>query len=166
VAKKDYPTLLRAFARLRQCRPLRLIILGKGPDQKKLQQLAADLSIDQDVRFAGWIDNVYAHMARASVFALTSIREGLPGVLIQALACGCPVVSTDCPSGPAEILQNGRFGRLVRMGDEADLAEALAATIDNPPSADSLRRRAAFFTAANAVDGYLDALGFERTPGP
>ncbi|MEM9440967.1 MAG: glycosyltransferase [Pseudomonadota bacterium] len=164
VAKKDYPMLLRGFARLRQSRELKLIILGKGPDLRKLQKVARNLSIDQDVRFVGWIDNVYAYMARASVFALTSMREGLPGVLIQALACGCPVVSTDCPSGPAEILDQGRVGRLVEIGDDASLAEALAATIDNPPSADRLRQHVAPFTAANAVDGYLDAMGFARAP--
>ncbi len=164
VAKKDYPMLLRGFARLRQTREVRLIILGKGPDLRKLQKLAAELSIDQDVRFVGWIDNVYAYMARASVFALTSMREGLPGVLVQALACGCPVVSTDCPSGPAEILENGKIGRLVSMGDDAGLAEALAATLDNSPTPEDLRRHVAPFTAANAVDGYLDAMGLARMP--
>jgi glycosyltransferase involved in cell wall biosynthesis len=103
-------------------------------------------------------------MARASVFALTSMREGLPGVLVQALACGCPVVSTDCPSGPAEILDGGKIGRLVPMGDDAGLAEALMATLENPPSPDDLRRHAAPFTAARAVDGYLDALSLARLP--
>ena len=164
VAKKDYPMLLRGFARLRESRDARLIILGKGPDQRKLQNLAADLAIDRDVRFAGWIDNVYAYMARASVFALTSMREGLPGVLVQALACGCPVVSTDCPSGPAEILENGKIGRLVQMGDDVGLAKALTTTLDNPTPADQLRRHAAPFTAVRAVDGYLDAMSLERMP--
>lgn len=164
VSKKDYPTLLRGFARLRQNRQARLIILGKGPDLKKLRRLAVDLSIDDDIRFTGWAENVYAYMARASVFALTSMREGLPGVLIQALACGCPVVSTDCPSGPAEILDNGRIGRLIPIGDDACLAGALAATIDNPPLDDGLRRHVAAFTAANAVDAYLDILGYADTP--
>ena len=164
VAKKDYPMLLRGFARLRKSREARLIILGKGPDLKKLRKLAVELSIDQDVRFVGWVDNVYAYMSRASVFALTSMREGLPGVLVQALACGCPVVSTDCPSGPAEILENGKIGRLVQMGDDAGLADALIGTLDNPPRAADLRRHAAPFTAARAVDGYLDAMGLTRLP--
>ncbi len=165
VTKKDYPTLLKGFAKLLEDRPAHLIILGKGPDQKRLEQLAVELGIQDEVRFSGWIDNVYAYMARASVFALTSMREGLPGVLIQALACGCPVVSTDCPSGPDEILKGGRLGPLIPMGDDVALTEGLKAMLDHPPSKEILRSRASDFTAEAAVDKYLKALGFAPMPG-
>ena len=102
----------------------------------------------------GFVANPFAYMARAAVFALSSINEGLPGVLIQAMACGCPVVSTDCPSGPAEILAGGRYGRLVPPGDDAALAAAILATLDAPPAAMSLRARAGFFSVERAVAQY------------
>jgi glycosyltransferase involved in cell wall biosynthesis len=99
-------------------------------------------------------------MARASVFVLSSLHEGLPGVLIQALACGCPAVSTDCPSGPAEILAGGRYGRLVPVGDEAALAAAIAATLDDEPGDRDRARaeriaRGRDFGVDRAVDRYL-----------
>jgi glycosyltransferase involved in cell wall biosynthesis len=97
-------------------------------------------------------------MARAAVFALTSRYEGLSNVLIQALACGCPVVSTDCPHGPAEILEGGAHGRLVPLGDPAAFAASLAATLDAPVDRERLRRRAAFFSVERAVDAYLELL--------
>ena len=97
-------------------------------------------------------------MARAQVFVLSSDWEGLPGVLIQALACGCPVVSTDCPSGPAEILAGGAYGPLVPVGDDAALAAAIEAVLDVPPDPERLRLRAAAFSVERAVDGYLDVL--------
>ena len=122
---KDFPTLIRAFARVRRARPARLVIFGQGKTEAKttksiagLRQLAAGLGVAGDVALPGFVANPFAYMARAGAFALSSINEGLPGVLIQAMACGCPVVSTDCPSGPAEILAGGRYGRLVPPGDD------------------------------------------------
>ena len=97
-------------------------------------------------------------MRAASVFALSSAWEGLPGVLIEAMACGCPVVSTDCPSGPAEILDCGKYGPLVPVADERALAEAILATLDTPTDPESLRERAAMFSVEPAVDRYLEVL--------
>lgn len=158
---KDFPTLIRAFARLRRERPARLVIFGKGKREQKTEKrvallmgLAAELGVAGDVALPGFAPNPFAYMARAAVFALSSINEGLPGVLIQAMACGCPVVSTDCPSGPAEILAGGRYGRLVPPGDDAALAAALAATLDAPPDRDLLRERAGFFSVERAVAQY------------
>ncbi len=100
---KDFPTLLRAFARVREQRSARLIVLGEAKRdarQEALLQLADELGIAEDLAFPGFVGNPYAYMSRAAVFVLSSLWEGLPGVLIEALACGCPVVSTDCPNGP------------------------------------------------------------------
>jgi glycosyltransferase involved in cell wall biosynthesis len=161
VPQKDFPTLLRAFARLRATRPARLMILGQGRGSKPataLRALARELGVAEDVTLPGFVDNPFAYMARASVFVLSSAWEGLPGVLIQALACGCPVVSTDCPSGPPEILANGRFGPLVPAGDDAAMASAIAASLDDPPDPAALRRRAEAFSMERAVDAYLNIL--------
>jgi glycosyltransferase involved in cell wall biosynthesis len=101
-------------------------------------------------------------MARASGFVLSSAWEGFGNVLVEAMACGCPVVSTDCPSGPAEILDRGHYGALVPVGDDAALAGAIGAVIDQPPEAARLRARAAEFTAARAAERYLEVVGCVR----
>ncbi len=158
---KDHPTLIRAFARVRPARRARLVIFGQGKTEAKtarsvaaLQALAGELGVADDVALPGFVANPFAYMARAAVFALSSINEGLPGVLIQAMACGCPVVSTDCPSGPAEILSGGRYGPLVPPGDDAALAAAILATLDAPPPAATLRERAGYFSVERAVAHY------------
>jgi glycosyltransferase involved in cell wall biosynthesis len=161
--QKDFATLIRAFARLRAKRPARLLILGAAsraqPDHlQELEALAATLGIAQDVAMPGYVHNPFAYMARASVFVLSSRYEGLPGALIQALACGCPAVSTDCPSGPAEILDHGRFGPLVPVGDDAALASVIEQVLQEPRSAEQLHARAELFTVRRAVDNYLKLL--------
>ncbi len=161
--QKDFATLVRAFARVRAGRPARLIILGAHGRPgfayaADLKALPGELGVAPDVAMPGFVDNPYAFMARASVFVLSSTYEGLPGVLIQALACGCPVVSTDCPSGPREILDHGRFGPLVPVGDHAALARAIEQVLDAPPPSASLRARAELFSVERAVDHSLDLL--------
>ena len=156
--QKDFPTLLRAFARVRQQRRVRLIILGEGPLRADLETLARTLGVAADVALPGLVDNPSAYMARAAVFALSSAWEGLPGVVVEALAVGCPVVSTDCPSGPAEILAGGTYGRLVPVGDSPALAAALSATLDAPPPRDLLQRRAQAFSIDRVMDRYLEVL--------
>jgi glycosyltransferase involved in cell wall biosynthesis len=170
--QKDFSTLIRAFALIRARRHARLVILGASSPTEpayaaELTALAGALGVADDVAMPGFVDNPLAFMARASVFVLSSLYEGLPGVLIQALACGCPVVSTDCPSGPREILDQGRFGPLVPVGDDAALARAIEEVLDNPPAAESLRARAALFDVERAVDNYLKLLfpAGERLPG-
>lgn len=164
--QKDFPTLIRAFALLRQRRPARLVILGAAKVHAKtverrdaLLGLAAELGVADDVQLPGATENPFAWMARASVFALSSRFEGLGNVLIEAMACGCPVVSTDCESGPAEILEGGRLGALVPVGDAAALASALERVLDDAtPDRDALRRRAAEFGVDRAVEAYLALL--------
>lgn len=163
--QKDFPTLLRAFARVRAKRAARLLILGGAKNEEKFQDrqaallaLAAELGIATDVEVPGFADNPIAYMARARVFVLSSRFEGLPGALIQALACGCQVVSTDCPTGPAEILEQGRYGLLVPMGDDTAMAAAIEQALDAPLAPEFLRRRAGEFSEARAVSSYLEAL--------
>lgn len=122
--QKDFPTLIRAFAQVRRVQPARLVILGWGPARSQLEALVKELSIEKDVDLPGYVYNPYAYMARAKVFALSSAWEGLPTVLIEAMALGTPVVSTNCPSGASEILNNGQYGLLTSVGDAEALAEA------------------------------------------
>jgi glycosyltransferase involved in cell wall biosynthesis len=136
--QKDYPTLLRAFARVRQNRPVRLLILGEGKERPMLEALIKELGLEEDVGLPGFVMNPYAYMARASLFVLSSRWEGLPTVLIEALCCGTPAVSTDCPSGPREILKDGQYGQLVPVGEADALARAIETTLADktpgPPS--------------------------------
>lgn len=156
--QKDFPVLLRAFARVRAERPARLVILGRGGHRHELESLARGLGIAEDVALPGFVENPYVWMSRASVFVLSSLWEGLPGVLVEAMACGCPVVSTDCPSGPAEILAQGEFGRLVPVGDDRAMAEAILHTLDHPVDRERLRQRARLFSIDGAITAYLDVL--------
>jgi glycosyltransferase involved in cell wall biosynthesis len=152
--QKDFPTLLRAFAQVRRRRPARLIILGEGEDRVALEKLRDELGLTDDVALPGFQENAMAYMAHSALFALSSAWEGLPTVLIEALAAGTQVVSTDCPSGPREILQDGRLGRLVPVGDSAALARAILETLERPSQAvppDALTP----FTMDAAVDEYL-----------
>ena len=152
--QKDFPTLLSAFARVRAQRPVRLVILGEGKLRTELETIARTLGIAADVAMPGFVENPYAYLARAAVFALSSAWEGLANVLIEALACGCPVVSTDCPSGPAEILDGGKYGRLVPVGDDAELAQAICDTLDHAPPREKLIERGQFFSVDRSVEQY------------
>lgn len=131
-AQKDHGTLLEAFARLRRERPARLLILGEGPRRSVLEAEVARRGLAPHVRMPGFDSNPFPWIRRAAAFVLSSRCEGLPTVLIEALALGTPIVSTDCPSGPAEILAGGRYGELVPVGDAVALASALARTLDRP----------------------------------
>jgi glycosyltransferase involved in cell wall biosynthesis len=156
--QKDLPTLLHAFARLRSGRPARLLLLGEGNRRAELERLVAELGLGDDVALPGFVDNPMAYMARAAACVLSSRYEGLPTVLIEALACGCPVVSTDCPSGPAEILEGGRYGTLVPVGDPEALADAMADVLERPPPKALLFERAEDFRPERAAEQYLEVL--------
>lgn len=127
--QKDFSTLIQAFARVRQGRPARLLILGEGEERSALERLVRQLGLEQDVSLPGFVPNPYPYMTRTSLFVLSSRWEGLPGVLIEALYCGAPLVSTDCPSGPREILKDGEYGQLVPVGDVAALAQAIETSL-------------------------------------
>jgi glycosyltransferase involved in cell wall biosynthesis len=158
VEQKDFPTLIRAFAQVRRVRPARLIILGSGREQKRLEALVQDLSIEEDVGWLGFVKNPFAYMAHSAVFVLSSAWEGLPTVLIEAMAAGASVVSTNCESGPAEILDNGKYGSLVAVGNSEAMAEAILNVLSStskPVDSCWLDQ----FTLETATQKYLDMLG-------
>jgi glycosyltransferase involved in cell wall biosynthesis len=124
-SQKDYPLLIQAFKKVRQSTPARLLILGDGEEREKLAALIHQLGLEKDASLPGFDHNPYKYMAHASVFALSSRWEGLPTVLVEALYCGARLVSTDCPSGPREILHGGQFGKLVPVGDVDALSKAI-----------------------------------------
>lgn len=157
VYSKNFSILLKAFAKVRQTRRVHLVILGEGEQRNKLLAQAAELNIIKDILLPGVQRNPYAYMSHASVFVLSSHYEGMPTVLVEALACGCPVVSTDCPSGPREILDNGKYGYLVPVNDEDALAEAINSALVHPkpiPEVAWLEQ----FTLENVVQAYLDLI--------
>jgi glycosyltransferase involved in cell wall biosynthesis len=155
---KDYPTLLRAFAKLRASRRCHLMILGEGELLSGLVALTRDLGVADDVEFAGFLLNPYAVMSRASVLVLSSRWEGSPNVLVEAMACGAPVVSTDCPSGPREILAGGKYGPLVPVGDVAGLAAAMASILDRPTPQGLLEEAARPYRSTHSAARYLNAM--------
>ena len=131
--QKGYPMLIRAFSRVRATRPARLLILGEGSQRAELEALVRELGVQEDVHLPGYEGNPYAYMAHAAVYVLSSISEGMGVVIVEAMALGAPVVATDCRGGPRELLQDGRLGKLVPVGDADALAAAIQATLDNPP---------------------------------
>jgi len=158
--QKDFPTLIRAFAQVRQVSPARLMILGWGPDRPQLEDLIRELGLEEDVALPGFVNNPYAYMARASVFVLSSAWEGMSNVLVEAMAVGTPVVSTDCKSGPAEVLNHGEYGSLVPVGDDEALAEAILQVLaGNMKQIDSSWLDQ--FTLKASTRCYLDALGID-----
>ncbi|SEJ31020.1 Glycosyltransferase involved in cell wall bisynthesis [Azotobacter beijerinckii] len=162
--QKNFPLLLQAFALLRRQRPARLLILGEGRQRAQLEALIGELGIGGDLALPGFVSNPYAAFSRAALFVLSSDFEGLGNALIEAMACGCPVVSTDCPSGPAEILEGGRFGELVPPNDAEALSAAMRRALDAPVAAEVLRRRGADFTLERSVEQYLALLFANRQP--
>jgi len=156
--QKDFATLIRAFAELRRSRSARLMILGEGEERRALEVLIREHGLTDDVALPGFRDDAIAYMAGSALFVLSSAWEGLPTVLIEALAAGTRVVSTDCPSGPREILQDGRLGALVPVGDAAALARAMNDALERPSERvphQVLRP----FTRDASIDHYLSLIG-------
>ena len=154
VPVKDHRSLLEAFALVRQRRPARLAIFGDGPLEEQLRIHASELKIADDVLFAGYVADLAAAYGAADVFVLSSTSEGFGNVLVEAMAAGIPVVSTDAPHGPREILDGGRFGPLVPVGDAQALADAIDRTIDLPVATYELKRRASNFDVKAIGDRY------------
>ena len=161
--QKDFATLIRAFAQLRKTRLARLMILGEGSLRPSLEALVRDLELEEDVALPGFVANPYSYMGKAAAFVLSSLFEALPTVLIEAIAVGTPAISTDCKSGPAEILENGRYGTLVEVGDVEGIAAAIASTLENPPDSQLLRHRGAEFSLDEAVAQYMQVLHLAKS---
>jgi glycosyltransferase involved in cell wall biosynthesis len=159
---KDFSTLLRAFAIVRQQRPVKLLILGDGRKRNELERLAHTLNIRNDVHLPGFVINPYAYLSRADLFVLSSLWEGMPNVLIEALALGIPVASTDCCSGAREILQDGLLGHLVPIGDHNALAQAISCTLDRPIEAKALKQAAAAYTVESSAEQHLKIFRMEN----
>lgn len=156
--QKDFPSLIRAFAALRARRFARLLILGEGELRGELESLAQSCGLTaDDVQMPGFVSNPYAYLSRCAVFVLSSRWEGFGNVLVEAMACGAPVVSTDCPSGPREILEDGRWGRLVPVGDVEALAQAIIETL-KPQEHYNAIDRASLFDIDNALRNYLQLM--------
>jgi len=161
--QKDFITLVRAFAIVRRERSSRLVILGEGPERGHLEALARELGVEKDVSMPGFVENPYAYMARAAVFVLSSRTEGHPVALIEALAIGTPTVATTCPSGPQEILEDGRFGRLVPVGDEEAMAAAISEALDEEDSRVT-RPNLDEYSPRLTARRYLAAMGLWKEP--
>lgn len=162
--QKDFTTLLRAFAQLRaDLRPLlTLVILGEGSERSVLEELAKELGISDRLMMPGFVSNPFPYLRGAEVFVLSSRYEGMPNVLVQALALGTKVVATDCPSGPYEVLAGGKYGELVPVGDPVGLARAIERTIAQQPPDGALEYARKRFHIDSSVDDYLRASGLIR----
>lgn len=165
VAQKNFPLLVEAVALVRKERRVRLMILGDGEDRPVLTRLAEERGLGEDFSFPGFMTNPFPHMAAADLLALPSTHEGFGLVLVEAMSLGTPVVAADSPFGPAEVLGNGRFGALSRVGDPQALAQALIKTLDDPVPSEQLIARAQDFSLENAVQGYIGLIE-ENGRGP
>lgn len=154
VREKNFSALIEAFAYIRQQRPARLLILGEGEQRPYLEAQIERYGLIDDVAMPGWADNPYVYMRHSAVFVLCSLFEGLGIVLVEAMACGCPVVATDCPSGPREVLDGGRHGLLVPMNDTQALADAIMTRLDTPCDTAALQARAEDFSIEKGAATY------------
>jgi glycosyltransferase involved in cell wall biosynthesis len=156
--QKDFPTLMQAFALLRRTRPLRLMVLGEGPERSALEALTRRLGIAADVRLPGFVGNPFPYFNRAAVFVLSSRYEGMANTLLQAMAFGTPVVSTDCPGGSRDVLDHGRLGGLVPPGDVSALAAAISVALASRRRDDGAAYVTQRFGVSEATDRYLRIL--------
>lgn len=155
---KDFFTLIRSFAKVKEKTDCRLIILGEGKMRVALETLVDRLGLSEVIDMPGHVDNPFAYLARADLFVLTSIWEGSPNVLIEAMAVGTPVISTDCAYGPSEILDNGRYGPLVPVGDFDGLAKRICEVLKNPLPETILRAAVSKFKTEKIIPLYLKTL--------
>ena len=160
--QKDFPTLLKAFAQVRKQRSTRLMILGEGEERSSLEALIQELGIADSVSLPGFVSNPFAYLSRSAVFVLSSLFEGLPTVLIEAMAVGTSVVATNCKSGPMEILDNQRYGKLTEVGDSEGLAGAIVEILDQPTDSKLLQQRANEYSLERSLRDYSELLRLEQ----
>lgn len=155
--QKDFITLIKAFEMVYQQRDVKLLILGEGHLRGEIEAMIKKMGLQNVVELVGYVRNPYSYMRNAALFVLSSRWEGFGNVIVESMACGTPVVSTDCPSGPAEILENGKWGRLVPVGDKTALASAILTTLDEAKHPDVVER-SRDFSVEKGVDGYFNVL--------
>lgn len=156
--EKGFDTLIAAVSRVAANRKVRLIIVGDGQERERLQKLVVELKATQFISLVGYRDNPFAYMSKASLFVLPSLTEGFGNVLVEALGAGIPIVSSDCPGGPREILADGQYGILVPPRDSKVLAAAIETALDSETSPEILKSRAAQFSAGRSVSQYVRLL--------
>lgn len=164
--QKNFPLLIRAFALLRRQQPARLMILGTGSPQaqKELQNLAERLGVAQDIALMGYVENPFAYLRRASLYVLSSSWEGMSNALLEAMACGCPVVATRCPTGTVEVLADGTYGPLVEIENDEALADAMRWRLGQPRQSSRLMARAQEYDLSQTLDAYTRLLLSEARP--
>ncbi len=162
VEQKDHETLVRAFQKVLLKKTARLLIVGDGPLKIKLETMVAKLELNDSVCFLGFENNPYRYVSKAKVFVLTSRSEGFGNVILEAMSCGTPVISTDCPWGPKEIIEHGQSGYLVPLGDEATLTKRILSVLEQDPPTDSLVENAKGaiqkFDLPNVIEKFLALL--------
>lgn len=156
--EKNHRLLLQSLTLLNASRPWRLVLVGDGKERPALEEFARANGIADRVTFVGYVDNPFAWLMRAQVSVCSSVYEGLCNAIIESLSCGTPVVSTDCPFGPREILKGGRYGMLVPAGDATALAAAIETALDRPVDRQLLRTRALDYTVERAADNFLEII--------
>lgn len=156
---KNFPLLIDAFEIIRRQIPCRCVIIGDGPERENIESRVRNSEFYQDIELAGRKENPFPYMQRAKVLVLTSSYEGLGNVLVEAMALGTPLVSTDCPHGPREILENGRFGALVPLDDPVSLSEAILNTMKNPVEREILMKATERFKDSTVAKAYLSTFG-------
>lgn len=154
IEEKNFPLLIRSFSMVRERIESKLMILGEGEKKAEIKKLISDLKITQDVDLIGFVENPYKYLKNANLFVLSSNVEGLPTALIEAMACGTPVISTDCPSGPREILENGKFGALIKMNSHEELSEKMCECLENTKCVNK-QWNSEKYSVDNAVNRYL-----------
>ncbi|MBC9798127.1 glycosyltransferase [Sinomicrobium weinanense] len=160
---KDFFTLIKSYHIVKQKMDVALIILGEGPLRKELENLITELNLEKDVFLLGFVHNPQYYIRRASAFVLSSIWEGFGNVIVEAMGVGTPIISTNCPSGPAEILEDGKYGKLVSVGNLQEMANAMIDTLSTPHNPDVLIERAKDFYTEKIAQEYLDYI-FEENP--
>lgn len=156
VEQKNFQTLIRAFDKVLSEREARLVLIGEGEKTEEYEDLVKDLGIQDHVCMPGFVDNLYEYLFYSDVFVLSSAWEGLSMVLIEAMACRTPVVSTDCPYGPAEVLRNGIYGSLVPVDSYEELGNEILETLENPSKEEQLTNRASDFSIEAITQEYVD----------
>jgi glycosyltransferase involved in cell wall biosynthesis len=157
---KGFPDLIRAVRLLvDRGRDVRLLILGDGPMRAELEALVRELGLENNVELLGYVGNPLKYFARAKVFVLSSLVEGLPNVLVEAMMCGCTPVATDCPTGPREVLQGGKYGFLVPVHDSVAMAAAIARAFDAPMPRARLDEAVLPFEESAVIQRHFEVLG-------